>query len=507
MSVLVANIAMDSYDERCIPETIHIKFTNGEAAGYKRSSKEISSTGQLSSFKLPKYEIEEKVQETSFDSLGVRLSAQWRSLEGQYKAAVEEAERLFLKEKGNIESVFEQRLRANDQLHAKLSKEMLGDYQILKKEMDNKLEALKDPDARLKMMTGWLRVTGMPELIEAAEMLERETDHILKKIKSPARKWDSFLSHVQKESADVCRNIKDHCAKLGLSLWYDKSVGRIDMRGMTDGVIESSVFTIVLTKEYFKRPFCVYEYCIALVAGKPVITVFEFEARYGGGPLETYKLNKLFKNILNHEMISINREYWDGFIAKLHSRIEKTLRSQKIRTIMGSMGGKSSILNNEDIAFLRRELRKDRLGIGARLFSSSEDGSTTEAFHSKCDDRGATLTVIESEDGKIFGGYTSASWSSPSKYKYKVDQTAWLFKARPYERINIRKGVKNIFYQAILCSRDRGPCFGFCDIIVGPNCSCCQYSYSKGVLSEFGEKIPFRLKRYEVFKIANTSSD
>jgi len=238
-----------------------------------------------------------------------------------------------------------------------------------------------------------------------------------------------------------------------------------------------------------------------MLTGKPVITVFEFDARYGGGPLETFKLDKLFKNILIHEMISINREYWNGFIAKLHGRIEKTLRKtlrpQKIRTIMGSMGGKSSILNNEDIAFLRRELRKDRLGIGARLFSSSEDGSTTEAFHSKCDDRGATLTVIESEDGKIFGGYTSASWSSASKCRYISDETAWLFKARPYERINIRKD-----YHTILFMSDRGPCFGCGDIIVGPNCSCRQYSYSKGVLSEFGTTISFRLKRYEVFKIS-----
>jgi len=499
MSVLVANIAMDGYNELCIPETIHIKFTNGEAAGYKRSGEGISSTGQLSNFKRPKYEIEEKVQETSFDSYGARISAQQRSLEDQYRAAVEVAESLFLKQRGSIRSAFEQRLRATDQLHAKLSKEMLGDYQILKKEMDKQLEALKDPDTRLKMMTGWLRLTGEPELIQAAEMLEREKDYILKKIQSPARKWDSFLSHYQKESADVCRNMKDHCKTMGLSLWYDKSVDRIDMRGMTDGVIESSLFTIVLTKEYFKRPFCVYEYCIAVVAGKPVITVFEFDTRYGGGPLETFKLNELFKHILDHEVISINREYWDGFIAKFHSRIVKTLRSQEIRTVKGSMLSMSSILSDNDIAFLGRELGKDGLGIGARLFSSSEDGCTAKAFHSKCDDRGATLTIIESKGGKIFGGYTSASWSCAGKWI--SDETAWLFKTRPYERIKIKKDEMNY---AIYCYSGTGPCFGAADIWIEgtTNSSCRQSSYSKGVLSDDQTETKFELKRYEVFKIS-----
>ena len=44
------------------------------------------------------------------------------------------------------------------------------------------------------------------------------------------------------------------------------------------------------------------------------------------------------------------------------------------------------------------------------LWKGSRDGFTASAFHSKCNGKGATLTVIMSEHQKLFGGYTSESW-------------------------------------------------------------------------------------------------
>ena len=35
-----------------------------------------------------------------------------------------------------------------------------------------------------------------------------------------------------------------------------------------------------------------------------------------------------------------------------------------------------------------------------------------ENFHTLCDNKGPTLTVVESEFGKRFGGYTSVPWTS-----------------------------------------------------------------------------------------------
>jgi len=327
MSVLISNVGMERYDERNIPEVIKITFTNGDTVGYTRIGQELSRGNLLSKFKLPKYEFEDKIDAVTLDALEAKLSANLLALEDKYKSAVEHAKMLFLQENAHISSISERRLIANEQLHANISREMLNGYRVVKRNMGTKLEALKDPSRRMRMIIKWLRETKVTELVKSAELLEHESDYILQRMKSAVRRYDSFLSHVQKQSSDLCRNIRENCMKRGLSMWYDKTADRLDARGMADSILESSVFILVLTKEYFKRPFCVYEHCIAIVAGKPVITIFESDERYGGGPLGSFGLNEMFKHVLRHEIIEIHRSYWESFIVKLHDRIEKTLKS------------------------------------------------------------------------------------------------------------------------------------------------------------------------------------
>ena len=57
------------------------------------------------------------------------------------------------------------------------------------------------------------------------------------------------------------------------------------------------------------------------------------------------------------------------------------------------------------------------LGMGAttkleRLYCASNDGWDSADFHSKCDNKGPTVTVIKCTDGYVFGGFTSAPWTS-----------------------------------------------------------------------------------------------
>ena len=49
------------------------------------------------------------------------------------------------------------------------------------------------------------------------------------------------------------------------------------------------------------------------------------------------------------------------------------------------------------------------------LFCASRDGWDWRVFHSRCDNKGATLTVVrEREHGYVFGGYADAPWHSRS---------------------------------------------------------------------------------------------
>ena len=45
------------------------------------------------------------------------------------------------------------------------------------------------------------------------------------------------------------------------------------------------------------------------------------------------------------------------------------------------------------------------------LFRGSRDGFQAETFHSKCDNKGPTVTIVKSGNN-IFGGFTEISWNS-----------------------------------------------------------------------------------------------
>ena len=63
------------------------------------------------------------------------------------------------------------------------------------------------------------------------------------------------------------------------------------------------------------------------------------------------------------------------------------------------------------------------------LYKGTTDGDTIDIFHKKCDNQFPTISIIESTDDQIFGGYTTKSWD---KNNIK-DPDSFLF------NLNIRK--------------------------------------------------------------------
>ncbi|KAL3768632.1 hypothetical protein ACHAW5_004327 [Stephanodiscus triporus] len=59
------------------------------------------------------------------------------------------------------------------------------------------------------------------------------------------------------------------------------------------------------------------------------------------------------------------------------------------------------------------------------LYRGSSDGLSGPAFHSKCDNMGCTLTIIETSCGKVIGGYSNTSWTS--RGSYSAANKAFLF--------------------------------------------------------------------------------
>lgn len=59
------------------------------------------------------------------------------------------------------------------------------------------------------------------------------------------------------------------------------------------------------------------------------------------------------------------------------------------------------------------------------LYRGSRDGYKAARFHELCDNKGPTISLIRSKCSKVFGGYTSAPWTSIRGYK--KDEKAFLF--------------------------------------------------------------------------------
>ena len=104
------------------------------------------------------------------------------------------------------------------------------------------------------------------------------------------------------------------------------------------------------------------------------------------------------------------------------------------------------------------------------LYRGSRDGFTPLAFHSRCDGKSNTVTIIKSSLNKTFGGYTSKPWKSDFSYSY--DSDAFLFSLDQYYDLKSKFKVADPS-TAIWNNPRTGPVFGsflnynFCDILVG----------------------------------------
>ena len=58
-------------------------------------------------------------------------------------------------------------------------------------------------------------------------------------------------------------------------------------------------------------------------------------------------------------------------------------------------------------------------------------------FHSRCDNKGPTVSLFKIKDGDCVGGYTKAQWQSPEDDEYTNDNDAILF------NLNHQRSFKN----------------------------------------------------------------
>eukprot|EP00826_Nyctotherus_ovalis_P007010 TRINITY_DN1171_c0_g3_i1.p1 TRINITY_DN1171_c0_g3~~TRINITY_DN1171_c0_g3_i1.p1 ORF type:complete len:457 (-),score=138.02 TRINITY_DN1171_c0_g3_i1:155-1525(-) len=140
------------------------------------------------------------------------------------------------------------------------------------------------------------------------------------------------------------------------------------------------------------------------------------------------------------------------------------------------------------------------------LYRGSTDGFDSRAFHSKCDNKGPTLAIIASEQGAVFGGYTSLLWRSSGKFTH--DAKAFIYSLTRKAKHARQKDRDSVYYDERF-----GPTFGSgFDICVVDGCNVSNKSYSQGngtyelppsadTQTYYAGAFKFKIKEIEVYEV------
>jgi hypothetical protein len=150
------------------------------------------------------------------------------------------------------------------------------------------------------------------------------------------------------------------------------------------------------------------------------------------------------------------------------------------------------------------------------LYRGSRDGFGCRDFHRLCDNRAGTVTVIQSDGGFVFGGYTPVAWRSSGSWINDNSMKSFLFTMKNPHGLSPRVfGLKaNGLNGAVQCSSTWGPVFGACEIYVRDQCNSAnqnstslgkRYINDTGLTGDaiFTGRSSFTVQEIEVFELTD----
>jgi hypothetical protein len=159
----------------------------------------------------------------------------------------------------------------------------------------------------------------------------------------------------------------------------------------------------------------------------------------------------------------------------------------------------------------------NRLSEPELLYRGSRDGWNANHFHGKCNYKGATVTIVKTSDGYVFGGYNDQSWDG-NNGNWKSSNEAFLFSLKCHgglapTKMKIKSGQN---HSAVYDCPSRGPTFGQGhDLRVGPSNSTLKEGYTNlnstyklpasasntFLTGKHGRNYKFEVAELEVFKV------
>jgi hypothetical protein len=151
---------------------------------------------------------------------------------------------------------------------------------------------------------------------------------------------------------------------------------------------------------------------------------------------------------------------------------------------------------------------KQWTGCNWRLqYRGSRDGFQAKTFHSSCNNKGPTLTIVQCTKGYVFGGYARVPWTSSGSYR--SDPNAFLFTLSNPSNLAPTKFARTGSGNELYDETSYGPTFGSGhDLYIADQCnsnttsrSTLGYSFSNssGSSSVLTGTKNFQVKEIEVF--------
>ena len=140
--------------------------------------------------------------------------------------------------------------------------------------------------------------------------------------------------------------------------------------------------------------------------------------------IERYKINSLENDQFRNKIINL-----ETLIQELTEELQKSQEKE----VKGDI-----IHNMKELKLITKKIKKKKSTrmIIDLLYKASIDGDSADAFHKKCDKAKNTIVLIETKNGKRFGGYTTCNWSG--NCIEKKDSEAFIFsfdKMKTYDNI------------------------------------------------------------------------
>ena len=173
------------------------------------------------------------------------------------------------------------------------------------------------------------------------------------------------------------------------------------------------------------------------------------------------EINNLKAQIMQMENINQQKQMQLNQL-KQNTQITSTEKKEEKKTTKTIIKG-DIIHDLNELEMLTRKINKSNNKIILNLlYKATADSDTAEAFHQKCDKAESTLVLVQDDNGKRFGGFTSRNWRGDCEEK--KDANAFVFSLDKMKIYDIVEGE-----DAIGCYPQCGPVFLGCQIRIFDN--------------------------------------